>query len=173
MNRPGSGPLRDLLMHPHAVQLQEVKSAQTALQIVAMLCFQEGVALTAQAAAAKRRTSECSRGSGTAVAVDRALEGLLHWLDLVILGLSHCFPMVPRFMLLSNLPAKKLAGKLQSFGQTHPLVPQLLLLSPLLGWLDLVLLSLGHCHPMVPRLLLLDPLLHLWNLVLSHLLGLK
>jgi len=99
--------------------------------------------------------------------------GLLHWLDLVILGLSHCFPMVPRFMLLSNLPAKKLAGKLQSFGQTHPLVPQLLLLSPLLGWLDLVLLSLGHCHPMVPRLLLLDPLLHLWNLVLSHLLGLK
>ena len=99
--------------------------------------------------------------------------GLLHWLDLVILGLSHCFPMVPRFMLLSNLPAKKLAGKLQSFGQTHPLVPQLLLLSPLLRWLDLVLLSLGHCHPMVPRLLLLDPLLHLWNLVLSHLLGLK
>ena len=84
--------------------------------------------------------------------------GLLHWLDLVILGLSHCFPMVPRFMLLSNLPAKKLAGKLQSFGQTHPLVPQLLLLSPLLHWLDLVLLS--QTHPMQkPKL----------NLVLFHL----
>ena len=31
------------------------------------------------------------------------VRGLLHWLDLVILGLSHCFPMVPRLMLLSNL----------------------------------------------------------------------
>ena len=36
-------------MHPHAVQLQEVKSAQTALDMVTMLCCEEGGALTAQA----------------------------------------------------------------------------------------------------------------------------
>ena len=43
MNRPGSEPLRDLLVHPLAVQLQEVKSAQKALEIVTKLCLEEGV----------------------------------------------------------------------------------------------------------------------------------
>ena len=42
MNRPGSEPLRDLLVHPLAVQLQEVKSAQKALEIVTKLCLEEG-----------------------------------------------------------------------------------------------------------------------------------
>ena len=67
MNRPGSEPLRDLLKHPRAVQLQELKSAQTALALVTELCHKEGVALPAQAVAAKRSASECSSGGGAVV----------------------------------------------------------------------------------------------------------
>ena len=36
-----------------------------------------------------------------------------------------------------DLSGKKIPGKLQSFSQTHPLLPQLLLLSGILHWLDL------------------------------------
>ena len=79
-----------------------------------------------------------------------------HWLDLVLLSLSHCQPMVPRLLLLSNFPTSKLVERLKTLSQSHPMVPQLLLLSPLLHWLDLALLSMSHCHPMIPRLLLLS-----------------
>jgi len=51
------------------------------------------------------------------------LSPLLYWLDLVLLSLSHSLPMVPRLLLLSNLPGSKLSGKLQSLGQCHPMVP--------------------------------------------------
>ena len=69
------------------------------------------------------------------------VRGLLHWLDLVILSLSQCYPLIPRLMLLSS--------------QTHPCVPQRLLLRPPLHWLDLVHLCVSHCYPMMPRLMLL------------------
>ena len=72
-------------------------------------------------------------------------------------------------LLADGTTGRKLAGKLQSLGQSHPMVPQILLLSPMLHWLDLMLLSLDQCHPMVPRLLLLSPLLHLRHLVLLSL----
>ena len=68
-----------------------------------------------------------------------------------------------------DLSGKKIPGKLQSFSQTHPLLPQLLLLSGILHWLDLVLLSLRHCHP--TETLVVETLLHVRNLVLSCLLG--
>ena len=41
---------------------------------------------------------------------------------------------------------KRLAGKLESFGQHHLMLPQVLLLSSLLNWMDLVLLSLNKKH---------------------------
>ena len=69
------------------------------------------------------------------------VRGLLRWLDLVILSLSQCYPLIPRLMLLSS--------------QTHPCVPQRLLLRPPLHWLDLVHLCVSHCYPMMPRLMLL------------------
>ena len=69
------------------------------------------------------------------------VRGLLHWLDLVILSLSQCYPLIPRLMLLSS--------------QTHPCIPQRLLLRPPLHWLDLVHLCVSHCYPMMPRLMLL------------------
>ena len=72
-------------------------------------------------------------------------------------------------LLAEGTIGRKLAGNLQSLGQSHPMVPQILLLSLLLHLRNLVLLSLGHCHSMVPRLLLLNPLLHLRNLVLLSL----
>ena len=50
---------------------------------------------------------------------------------------------------------KRLAGKLESFGQHHLVLPQVLLLSSLLHWLDLVLLSLCHSLSTVPWFLLL------------------
>ena len=43
MSRRGSQPLRDLLKNPLAAQLQEVKSAQEALQMVTSLCKKEGL----------------------------------------------------------------------------------------------------------------------------------
>ena len=58
MSRPGSEPLRDLLKDPRAAQLQEVKSAQTALEMVTRLCSEEGVVLTARAATAERGASD-------------------------------------------------------------------------------------------------------------------
>ena len=58
MSRPGSEPLRDLLKDPRAAQLQEVKSAQTALEMVTRPCSEEGVVLTARAAAAERGASD-------------------------------------------------------------------------------------------------------------------
>ena len=73
MSRPGSEPLGDLLKHPRAVQLQEWKSAQTALALVTELCQKEGVTLPAQAAAAKRSASECSSGVGRPFARRQAL----------------------------------------------------------------------------------------------------
>ena len=59
-------------------------------------------------------------------------------MDLVILGLGYCFSMVPRLMLLSNLPRlhllfKFLGGNLLWIG----------LVRGLLHWLDLVILSLN------------------------------
>ena len=59
-------------------------------------------------------------------------------MDLVILGLGYCFSMVPRLMLLSNLPwlhllFKFLGGNLLWIG----------LVRGLLHWLDLVILSLS------------------------------
>ena len=50
---------------------------------------------------------------------------------------------------------KRLAGKLDSFGQHHLVLPQVLLLSSLLNWMDLVLLSLSHSLSTVPWFLLL------------------
>ena len=90
------------------------------------------------------------------------VRGLLHWLDLVILGLSHCYPMVTRLVLLSSqtYPMQKLKLNLVLFHliwfYVHP--PGI---ASLLHWLDqvremilgklqsfsqthLVLLSLGH-----------------------------
>ena len=94
------------------------------------------------------------------------LRGLLHWLDLVILGLSHCYPMVTRLVLLSSqtYPMQKLKLNLVLFHLLGIHVHQPGIAS-LLHWLDLVremilgklqsfsqthlvLLSLGHCHPM-------------------------
>ena len=43
MSRRGSQPLRDLLKNPLAAQLQEVKSAQEALQMVTSLCKEKGI----------------------------------------------------------------------------------------------------------------------------------
>ena len=43
MSRRGSQPLRDLLKNPLAAQLQEVKSAQEALQMVTSLCNEKGI----------------------------------------------------------------------------------------------------------------------------------
>ena len=70
--------------------------------------------------------------------MDRAWRGLLHWLDLVIVGLGYCFSMVLRLMLLSNLLRlhllfKFLGGNLLWIG----------LVRGLLHWLDLVILSLN------------------------------
>ena len=90
------------------------------------------------------------------------VRGLLHWLDLVILGLSHCYPMVTRLVLLSSqtYPMQKLKLNLVLFHliwfYVHP--PGI---ASLLHWLDpvremilgklqsfsqthLVHLSLGH-----------------------------
>ena len=43
--RQGSAPLRDLLEHPRATQLQEIESAQDALEILTILCQQEGIVI--------------------------------------------------------------------------------------------------------------------------------
>jgi len=92
---------------------------------------------------------------------------------------------------------KRLAGKLESFGQHHLMLPQVLLLGSLLNWMALVLLSLSHSlstvpwflllcnfrkgklskkleslaqtYPMVPQVLLLSPPLHWFHLVLLSL----
>ena len=55
MSRPGSEPLRALLEGPHAQQLQDVENARTALEIVTLLCCEEGVEVTAQTATAEGR----------------------------------------------------------------------------------------------------------------------
>ena len=70
--------------------------------------------------------------------MDRAWRGLLHWLDLVILGLGYCFSMVPQLMLLSNLPRRLLLFKL--LGDNLLWIG---LVRGLLHWLDLVILSLN------------------------------
>ena len=90
------------------------------------------------------------------------VRGLLHWLDLVILGLSHCYPMVTRLVLLSSqtYPMQKLKLNLVLFHLIwfHLHQPGI---ASLLHWLDpvremilgklqsfsqthLVHLSLGH-----------------------------
>ena len=65
--------------------------------------------------------------------------GLLHWLDLVILGLSHCYPMVTRLVLLSSqtYPMQKLKLILVLFHLLwfHLHQPGI---ASLLHWLDLV-----------------------------------
>ena len=65
--------------------------------------------------------------------------GLLHWLDLVILGLSHCYPMVTRLVLLSSqtYPMQKLKLVLVLFHLLGFHLHQLGSAS-LLHWLDLV-----------------------------------
>ena len=82
------------------------------------------------------------------------VRGLLHWLDLVILGLSHCYPMVTRLVLLSSqtYPMQKLKLNFVLFHliRFHLHQPGI---ASLLHWLDpvremilvhLVHLSLGH-----------------------------
>ena len=56
-------------------------------------------------------------------------------------------------LLAEGTTGRKLAGNLQSLGQSHPMVPQILLLSPLLHLRNLVLLSLGQCHSVLSNLL--------------------
>ena len=55
--------------------------------------------------------------------------------------------MVLWLLLLRIFWRGKLSRKLESLSQSHPMVPQALLLP----WLHLVLLRLGHCHPMVAQ----------------------
>ena len=43
VSRRGLQPLRDLLKNPQAAQIQEVKSAQAALEMVTSLCSEEGL----------------------------------------------------------------------------------------------------------------------------------
>jgi len=71
------------------------------------------------------------------------VRGLIHWLDLVNLGLSHCHPMMPRLLLLEtlrmrvwnlmqNLLLDLVVFHLLGFDLHHPGS------APLLHWLDLV-----------------------------------
>ena len=62
-------------------------------------------------------------------------------MDPVILGLGYCFSMVPRLMLLSNLPRLLLLFKL--LGDNLLWIG---LVRGLLHWLDLVILSLNKKH---------------------------
>ena len=62
-------------------------------------------------------------------------------MDPVILGLGYCFSMVPRLMLLSNLPRLLLLFKL--LGDNLLWIG---LVRGLLHWLDLVILNLNKKH---------------------------